>query len=86
MINNQSHQAIENGLLQWYRRRIRTRDQITPETDLIDGGYLDSLMLMELVVSLEEQYGVSIGSDEVSPQNFRSICCLASFVAQQAAA
>jgi acyl carrier protein len=81
-----TRKSIEDGLLQWYRNRIRIREQITTETDLLDGGYLDSLMLMELVVSLEEQYGVSIGSDEVSPQNFRSIRSLASFVVQRTAA
>jgi acyl carrier protein len=81
-----THKSIEDGLLLWYRKRIRTREQITTETDLLDAGYLDSLMLMELVVTLEEQYGVSIGSDEVSPQNFRSIRSLASFVAERSAA
>jgi acyl carrier protein len=85
-MNNKSHKSIEEGLLQWYRNRIRTREPITTETDLLDGGYLDSLMLMELVVTLEEQYGVSVGSDEVSPQNFRSIRSLASFVIQRSAA
>jgi acyl carrier protein len=85
-MDNKSHKSIEDGLLLWYRSRIRTRDPITTETDLLDAGYLDSLMLMELVVSLEEKYGVSIDSEEVSPQNFRSIHSLASFVVQRSAA
>lgn len=85
MMNN-SHKSIEDSLLKWYRHRIRTREPITTETDLLDAGYLDSLMLIELVVSLEEQYGVSIDSDEVSPQNFRSIRSLASLVVQRIAA
>ena len=85
-MKTKSHKSIEDGLLLWYRNRIRTREQITTETDLLDAGYLDSLMLMELVVSLEEQFGVSIGSEEGSPQNFRSIHSLASFVVQRSAA
>jgi acyl carrier protein len=85
-MKTKSHKSIEDSLIQWYRNRIRTREQITTDTDLLDAGYLDSLMLMELVVSLEEQYGVSIGSDEVSPQNFRSIRSLASLVVQRSAA
>jgi acyl carrier protein len=78
--------SIEDGLLEWFRKRIRTGEPIAAETDLLDAGYLDSLLLMELVVTLEEQYGVSIGSDEVSPQNFRSIRALASFIVGRSAA
>jgi acyl carrier protein len=85
-MNNRLHKSIEDGLLQWYRKHIRAREQITTDTDLLDAGYLDSLMLMELVVSLEEQYGVAVDSEEVSPQNFRSIRSLASFVAERSAA
>jgi acyl carrier protein len=84
-MNNELPQSIEDGLLQWYRRRVRASEQITVETDLLDAGYLDSLMLMELVASLEEQYGIAIGPEEMSPQHFRSIRSLASFVTKRSA-
>jgi acyl carrier protein len=85
-MNQRSRQTIEDDLLRWYRNRIRTREEITTETDLLDSGYLDSLLLMELVVTLEEQFGIYVDSDEVSPQNFRSVRSLTNFVADRAAA
>jgi acyl carrier protein len=35
---------------------------------------------------LEEQFGIYVDSDEVSPQNFRSVRSLTNFVADRAAA
>jgi acyl carrier protein len=78
----QSPQMIENGLLQWYKSRVRSGEQLTADTDLLDAGYLDSLLIMELVVSIEKQYGVAIDTEELSPQNFRSVRTLAALVAQ----
>ena len=53
------------------------------DTDLMESGLLDSLMLVELMSSLEEQFGINISFDEVEIDNFRSARRIAEFVNQR---
>jgi acyl carrier protein len=55
------------------------------ETDLIETGMLDSLALVELLAQLEESFDVSISTDDLEIENFRSIASIAGFVAQRSA-
>lgn len=55
------------------------------ETDLIGTGLLDSLALVELLAQLEETFGVSISTDDLELDNFRSIASIAEFVVQHEA-
>jgi D-alanine--poly(phosphoribitol) ligase subunit 2 len=55
------------------------------ETDLIEAGLLDSLALVELLAQLEESFDVSISTDDMELENFRSITSIAMFVMQRAA-
>ena len=56
------------------------------ETDLVGTGLLDSLALVELLAQLEETFGVSISTDDLELENFRSIDSIAGFVARRTAA
>jgi len=53
------------------------------DTDLMESGLLDSLTLVELMSSLEEQFGIHISFDEVEIDNFRSARRIAEFVNQR---
>ena len=53
------------------------------ETDLMESGLLDSLTLVELMSSLEEQYRIQISFDEIEIDNFRSVARIAEFVSQR---
>ena len=53
------------------------------ETDLVGTGLLDSLALVELLAQLEETFGVSISTDDLELENFRSIASIAGFVNQR---
>ena len=53
------------------------------DTDLMESGLLDSLMLVELMSSLEERFGIHISFDEVEIDNFRSARRIAEFVNQR---
>lgn len=41
-------------------------NELTPETALISGGILDSLATVKLIAFLEEEYGISFESHEIS--------------------
>jgi len=42
------------------------------EKSLVTDEILDSLDIMELIGSLEETYGISIGMEDIIPENFDS--------------
>lgn len=50
------------------------------DTDLVGTGLLDSLTLVELLAQLEETFGVTISTDDLELENFRSIESIASFL------
>jgi len=51
------------------------------DTDsFMENGVLDSMNVIELVVFLEQRFGVQVADHEIIPDNFDSIYKLASFV------
>jgi acyl carrier protein len=52
----------------------------TPDTDVIDGGLLDSLKLVELIFALEREFDVSIALENLDIDTFRSVSRIADFV------
>ena len=53
------------------------------DTDLVETGLLDSLALVELLAQLEETFGISVSTDDLELENFRSIASIAGFVARR---
>lgn len=59
-------------------RLIEILEEIQPEidyttcTDLIDGHYLDSLLIISLVAELEEEFDITIPTVDIVPDNFNS--------------
>ena len=54
--------------------------------DLIGGGVLDSLAMVNLVTHLEQAYGVEVAPADLVPENFGSVRALAAFVQGKRAA
>jgi D-alanine--poly(phosphoribitol) ligase subunit 2 len=55
------------------------------ETDLLDTGILDSLGIVELILRIEETFGVKLAVSGLEVNSFRSIATIASLVRQTAA-
>jgi acyl carrier protein len=53
------------------------------ETDLVETGLLDSLKLVELMTSLEDEFGITISFDEIEIENFRSVASIAEYVSRR---
>jgi len=60
-------------------RILETGDDFTPETNLFDAG-LDSMAIMQFLIVLEEEFGVSIPVESVSRQHFSSVHCVAALM------
>lgn len=56
------------------------------DTDLFDTGVLDSLAFVELLVQLEQEFGVTTSVDDLEADNFRSIACIADFIESRVSA
>lgn len=55
----------------------------TSDTDLFETGLLDSLGLVELLVQLEERYGLTISAD-LNVDDYRSVDAISEYVARHA--
>ena len=53
------------------------------EDDLIDSGVVDSLGIFQLIAFLEERFGIKIGDEEISPENFGTIAAIDRLVASR---
>jgi acyl carrier protein len=49
------------------------RTEITDDEDLIDTGVVNSLGIFQLVAFLEERFQMSIGDEQITPENFGTI-------------
>lgn len=53
---------------------------IAKDTSLIDGGILDSMGLMDVVLFVEQRTGVQVPDEEVVPENFQTVESIAQMV------
>jgi acyl carrier protein len=48
-------------------------EDINDETNLIEQGIIDSMMILSLLAFLEENYGIILRKDELKPENFTTL-------------
>ncbi|MGB0103084.1 MAG: acyl carrier protein [Candidatus Sulfotelmatobacter sp.] len=53
---------------------------LNDDMPLLESGVIDSLGVLDVVAFLEQAFAIKISDDELTPDNFASIQCLASFV------
>jgi len=58
-------------------------DEIEDGKSLVNDYGVDSLNLLELVVGVEEEFGIQVGDNEFRVANFESVRALAEFVRQR---
>lgn len=59
-------------------------DEITPATPLVEGGLnLDSVNLLELIVLIEEEFGVTVEDEDLSLDLIRNIGSLGAYVKER---
>jgi methoxymalonate biosynthesis acyl carrier protein len=64
-------ETIQDGLLRFLESR--TKSALTADQDLFASGLVSSLFAMELVVHLENAYGLDIVGADLKLNNFRTI-------------
>lgn len=51
-----------------------------PDTDLLETGALNSILVVELIVFLESKYAVHLNGGDIAPRHFRSVAHVARLV------
>lgn len=59
---------------------VARRQELKESENLLEGGILDSLGVLDVVAFLEGEFGISIADEELTPENFQNIERLAAFV------
>jgi acyl carrier protein len=50
---------------------------------IVQTGVIDSLMLVEVIDTLEAQLGIRVEGEELVPENFESLAAMAAYVAKK---
>ena len=54
--------------------------QLGNDDSLLESGTIDSVGVMQLVAFLERTYGITVGEDDLMPENFDTLAAIAAFV------
>jgi acyl carrier protein len=74
---------VETVINDYISRELIQDPALLPLADdksLLEGGILDSLSLLRLVVFLEGRFGITIGDTELLPENFASVQAICSYI------
>ena len=58
-------------------REVKPTKNMEGLEDIIDGGYIDSFELMLLISLLNDGFGIEIGVDDITAENFNSVDSIA---------
>lgn len=72
-------QALNDEIIRLFYERMNLSVP-SYEADLFETGIMDSLTFVDLVLNLEQQFGLRIAADELEPDDFRSVEKIAGFV------
>lgn len=53
------------------------------DQDLLAADLIDSLGITELVTFLEAKYGITVGDEDLTPENFCSVDSIAAFITRK---
>ena len=71
---------VEARIAQLFADRLQI-EVPAPDVDLFAAGIVDSLMFVQLLASLEEQFSIRVSFEELEIDDFRTLRQMASFVA-----
>ncbi len=55
-------------------------DNLKEDTSFLENGIIDSTGVLELVMYIEETYGISVDDDEIVPENLDSIANITEYI------
>jgi len=84
--DDMSEQRVEDRLKTMVVERLFMKvppERIEDDKSLIDTYGVDSVSLLEMVVGIEEEFGVAIDDEEFDVTHFQTIAAMADFIRQK---
>lgn len=66
--------SVEERVLEFFKSK---GNNITVDTDLFKGGYVNSLFALEVVMYLEKEFKIKIKNKDITENNFRTVSQIA---------
>ena len=66
-----------------YLERVTRYPDLRDDQNIFEGGIVNSIFAVELVVFIENQFNITVENDDLDLANFASINALATFVARK---
>ncbi|MDQ3239832.1 MAG: phosphopantetheine-binding protein [Actinomycetota bacterium] len=74
-------QAIKEFIVEEFLPDVST-EELDADYDLLAGGVVDSLGLLQIIAWLEDRFQVALDDAEIGPESFRSVNAIHATVAQ----
>jgi acyl carrier protein len=72
--------SIETALVDYLQADHVAWEAFGVETDLIESGWLDSLLVLDLVRFVQSRFAITMTPGDITPGNLRSVKCLARYI------
>lgn len=82
-MSNQETCQIQQQLTDYLNQHGDVYEEFDATTDLIEEGILDSLLVTDLVLFMQNQFGVELSARDISPENLSSIVRMADLIHQR---
>ncbi len=67
-------------------KEVKPAKDLAEVKDIVEGGYIDSFELMNLIFLINETFSVEVSVDEIVPENFDSVDAIAALAERLTAA
>lgn len=72
--------STQERIYKFFVEKNKADDDLTWDTDLLRGGYVNSLFALEIVMYLEKEFKIRIKRRDITDDNFRTINNMAMLV------
>jgi acyl carrier protein len=63
---------------------LARKHQVKNSDPLLESGMLDSMGILEVVTFIEREHSIGVCDEDLVPENFQSIDCIAAFIRSKA--
>jgi acyl carrier protein len=74
-----------NEIREWLKQNVTGSTELSDDYELIDNGVLTSLQTVELVMFMEQEFGITVEDDELNEENFATVSSIAGLVTLKSA-
>ena len=61
-------------------KQVKPTKDLEQVNDIVEGGFIDSFELMNLIASFQDTFGIEITVEDLTPDNFNSVDAMAAMV------